>query len=790
MRLQTAFMLFVLAATACLAWACHAPAAEWSPVPGHIMTPFAKDVRPDNALPEYPRPQMVRDRWQNLNGLWQYAVETLPSGTFTPVLGLAAAASFTDARPPDAWQGTILVPFAIDAPLSGVGHILRPNERLWYRRTFTVPDDWRAGRVLLHFGAADWETSVYVNGRRLGQHRGGYDPFTFDVTDALRNGENELVVACWDATEAQCQAIGKQIMPENRKGFRYQPTGGIWRTVWLEPVPATHIRSFVITTEPDTGRVLVDADVAGRAEGARIEADIAGGRPVTRPDPTQAVVLLKDPHPWSPDDPHLYDLTVRLVVGDEVVDTVRSYVGLRKIERKRAADGFVRVHLNGKPIFQFGPLDQGYWPDGILTPPSDEAIRYDLEFLKKIGCNMVRVHVKTHPERWYYWADRLGLLVWQDMICLPKYGQTVTPAASAQWQTELERMMDALRNHPSIIMWVPFNEGWGQHDTKRIAALVAERDPTRLVDSASGWTDVGVGDTLDHHDYSFYPSIALQRYAGGRAVVLGEAGGFNMVVPGHTWHGDKKPSTTMDYTNDGGRPTVATADEMRDVFACWTENLRCLNAAAGLNAVVYTQITDVEHELNGFLTYDRRVPKTDPGPWGKMIRRLYCPPTLKPVAVKGPWKYSAGAPTAGGKNDTGGAAPVPAWATPDFGAIGWQTGRSPFASTRADGLPDVGTVTGASSYRLRRTFTLQRVPDRPALCIRVTRGCRIFINGHLFRNVVNQSRGPGLVQVCTIAFRPGEREWLKEGENTVAVLVPAAKGPNFFDLTLVDVQEP
>ena len=442
-------------------------------------------------------------------------------------------------------------------------------------------------------------------------------------------------------------------------------------------------------------------------------------------------------------------------------------------------------------MFQFGPLDQGYWPDGILTPPTDEAIRYDLEFLKTIGCNMVRVHVKTHPERWYYWADRLGLLVWQDMICLPKYGQTVTKEASAQWQTELERMMDWLGNHPSIIMWVPFNEGWGQHDTERFAALVAERDGTRLVNSASGWADVGVGDTLDHHDYSFYSSIALQQYAGGRAVVLGEAGGFNMVVPGHTWHGDKEPSTTLDYADDGGRPTVATADEMLEVFATWVDNLRCLNAFGGLDAVVYTQITDVEHELNGFLTYDRQAPKTDPRKWGEVIRRLYRPPELKTVVPAGAaWKVTTKVPPAGGKRAKDAPEPVPAWARPGFDDAGWQTGAAPFASEKADGLPPVGTVTGAPQYALRRTFTLERVPAKPVLHLVTTRQCRIFINGREFRNVVNQGRGPQLVDVCAIAFRPEERSLLKEGENTIAVLVPQAKGPNYFDLAVVDVVEP
>ncbi len=768
-----------------------APAGEWAPAGGHIMTPMAKDVGPDHALPQYPRPQMRRPQWQNLNGLWQYAVEQLPAGAFKPVQGLAPAETYTDAEPPAEWQGRILVPFAIDAPLSGVMHVLRPDERLWYRRTFRIPDAWDGRRILLHFGAVDWEAGIYVNGRRLGQHRGGYDPFSFDVTDALRDGENELLVACWDATEAQCQAIGKQIMPENRKGFRYQPTGGIWRTVWLEPVPKPNdIRRLRITPDIERGRVLVDA-IPGDPDGGpfRVEAEIPGGESVPCTNPTAAVVQLEEPRLWSPADPYLYDLVVRLRVGGEVVDRVRSYVGMRKVEVKKAADGFVRIHLNGEPIFQFGPLDQGYWPDGILTPPTDAAIRYDLAFLKTIGCNMVRVHVKSHPERWYYWADRMGLLVWQDMVCLPKYGQTVTPEASAQWQTELVRMMDWLRNHPSIIMWVPFNEGWGQHDTERFARLVAKRDPTRLVNNASGWTDRGVGDVLDHHDYSFYSSIAMQRYAGGRAVLLGEAGGFNRVVPGHTWHGKKRPGSNLDYRNDGGRPTVTTADEIYDVFDCWVDTLRCLNAAAGLNAVVYTQITDVEHELNGFLTYDRRVPKTDPARWGKVIRRLYRPPELKPlVAAGGEWRYTGQPPAAKGRK--AGSDTVPGWATPGFDASGWKTGKAPFATQTGDDLPPVGTACASAPYFLRRRFTLDRVPAKPALRLLLTKRCRVFINGRLFRNVFNRGRGPQQADVCTIVLRPAERKWLTRGDNTLAVHVQKAKGPDVFDAALLEVVEP
>jgi hypothetical protein len=761
-----------------------ATAAEWAPVKDHIMTPFAEVVTPETVHQEYPRPQMVRDRWENLNGLWDYAMEALPEGAFAPVQGLHEAATMTDGKAPASWDGKILVPFAVDAPLSGVMKILRPDQRLWYRRPFTVPITWRAGRVLLHFEAVDWETSVYINGDRLGQHRGGYDPFTFDITDALRYGENELVVAVWDATEQQAQAIGKQIMPENRKGFRYQPTGGIWRTVWLEPVAETSIERLKIVPDVDSGQVRVAAELRGDPAECRLEVDvIADERKVAMgiyPADAEVGVVVPDAKLWSPDSPFLYDLNVRLVRQGKVLDTVDSYFGMRKISVGKDDSGFTRILLNNEFVFQYGPLDQGYWPDGILTPPTDEAARFDIEFLKAIGCNMVRVHIKTHPDRWYYWCDRLGLIVWQDMICMPKYGQTVDPKAAQQWELEFARMIDWLYNHPSIVMWVPFNEGWSQYDTERITQWVKDTDPSRLVNNASGWTDHGVGDLFDVHDYTFYPSIPLPESAGGRALVLGEAGGHNITIPDHTWYTDVEPSEKMDFVNDINRVTYPTPEKMIDGYGFWLRSLPMLKDYHGLNAAVYTQITDVEHELNGFMTYDRIVPKFDIDKMRAMHMKLYEPaPTIAavlPLSKDEPqtWKMRTDKPAG-------------EWTEPDYDDGGWKTAVGPFGKT--DGPLKVGTTIEAKTIYLRKTFTLDEVPDAAAIRVAMCQSAEVYLNGTMVRTL--QSRGrEGQIKAGDVPLRTDEMKLLRQGKNVIAVAHQTGAGaPQYFDIGVIAVQE-
>ena len=578
---------------------------------------------------------MVRPEWQCLNGLWDYAVvgegdewksPNVENATFDP---LAKAMPAVPAR----WDGKILVPFAIESALSGIGQLVRPNQVLWYRRGFEVPGKWKGQRILLHFEAVDWHAIVWVNDKKIGEHKGGYTPFSFEVTDALKStGSQEVTLAVWDPSNAGDQAVGKQSLPETRKGFRYTPTTGIWQPVWLEPVPATSIRQIKITPQVDRGTVdvMVEATPAAPQDRSRtVELKVLdAGQVVARGTgkPGQHIIIkIPSARLWSPETPFLYDLKVKLGA-----DAVTSYFGMRQIGIRKDAAGLPRIQLNGKEIFSFGPLDQGYWPDGVLTPASDAAARFDVQYLRDIGCNMVRVHIKVHPARWYYWCDRLGLMVWQDFVCMPKYGSTITSASAAQWEQEMAREMDHLHNHPAIVQWLMFNEGWGQYDTERLAHWTMQRDPSRLVCNASGWKDTGTGHTCDAHDYSFHVAIARPGQLAVRAMSVGECGGFNVWVPGHLW-GDYKAKEIIDEIGEGGRESYLEAASWERRYKPWLESLQLLRSL-GLCAVVYTQITDVEHECNGWLTYDREVSKIPVQRLRGLHRRLYePPPALKPL---------------------------------------------------------------------------------------------------------------------------------------------------------------
>ena len=599
----------------------------WRMQAGPLATRWAAEVSPEAPLPEYPRPQLVRDDWGNLNGLWSYAVR---------------AAN----EPPDAFDGEILVPFPIESALSGVMRRVEPDEVLWYRRAFELPDDWGDRRVLLHFGAVDWDTTVWVNGTEVGRHQGGYDPFFFDVTDALaERTAHELLVRVTDPSDAGTQPRGKQVQAP--QGIWYTPVTGIWQTVWLEPVPEAHVAGLRI-----------DPDLAGARLGLTVRSDadpttttvhataLAEGRPVATAEgrPSEPLALaIPEPRAWSPDDPFLYDLVVELRRDGIVVDRVTSYAGLRDVAIGTDTAGVQRILLNGEPLFQYGLLDQGYWPDGLYTAPTDEALRYDLEVTKDLGFNLVRKHVKVEPARWYHWADRLGLLVWQDM---PNGGPHVAygegeAAGEVPWaenfERELLRVVDALHGHPSIVTWVPFNEGWGQHHTARLAALLEARDPTRLVNSASGWNDVGVGSLLDIH---WYTGPGAPDPDPVRASVLGEFGGLGLAVPEHTWQA----------RDNWGYQSYQDADALTDAYLDLVDRLWPLIAEPGLAAAVYTQTTDVEIEVNGLLTYDRAILKMDPDRLRAAHARLLREPPLVVVLVPTaeravhPWRWTAEAP--------------------------------------------------------------------------------------------------------------------------------------------------
>jgi beta-galactosidase/beta-glucuronidase len=572
-------------------------ADNWKPAGDHIMTRWAKEVSPANALPEYPRPQMRRDAWLNLNGLWDYAIVSTGTRMWRPR---------KDNKAPEQWDGKILVPFAVESALSGVGKMVGDNKRLWYRRTVTIPGDWNGQRILLHFGAVDWEATVWVNGEDMGSHRGGYVPFSFDITDALKSGgEQEIVVAVWDPSDVGDQARGKQV--REPFGIWYTPVTGIWQTAWLEPVPETSILDFVTACDIDNGMYQLTVSGVSTQPGDLIRAEARDGSAVIGKisGPVGRTLNLPVPQPklWSPDSPFLYDLSISLIRDGQVLDQVDSYFGMREIALERDHMGINRMILNNNPEFQWGPLDQGWWPDGLYTAPTDDALKYDIEITKKAGFNMLRKHVKVEPARFYYWCDKLGILVWQDMPNgdrnVDRNGKEIirTPESAAQFEAELQAMIDAFRNFTSIVMWVPFNEGWGQYDTARISRWVEQYDPTRLVNSVSGWLDVGAGHTMDIHRY---PGPGAPPNEATRASVLGEFGGLGFPVSGHTWLEEK----------NWGYRFYESEEALNTAYFDLLKELTPL-VKKGLAAAIYTQTTDVEIEVNGVMTYDREVIKLD-----------------------------------------------------------------------------------------------------------------------------------------------------------------------------------
>ncbi len=570
------------------------PTPERQPFVSALVTPWGEKVTEQNAWQAYPRPQMRRKQWQNLNGRWEYAV--------TPAARQEA---------PQAWQGRILVPFCLESKLGGVQKMLQGGQALWYRRTFTVE---RAERTLLNFEAVDYRCQVTVNGQAVGEHRGGNTPFSFDITAAVRAGENEVVVRVEDEQEG-FQLRGKQTV--NPHGIWYTQVSGIWQTVWLEQVGASRFEGLVIRTDAAAGTIQVAARASGGAravelrvkDGDRQVAKVAGevGREV--------VAKVADAKLWSPAAPFLYTLELDLLDGaGRVVDTVGSYAGIRTVGKRKDAQGHLRFTLNGQDIFHWGPLDQGWWPDGLLTPPSEEAMVFEIDWLKRAGFNMIRKHIKVEPRLYYYHCDRLGMMVWQDHVSGgkgPPWTFLKPDPKDAEWpdehhaqfRVELERMIGTLESHPSIVCWVPFNEAWGQHRTVEVGAWVARRDPSRLVNIASGGNFWPVGDIVDAHKYP-HPGFPFEQGQGGRfdgfVKVVGEFGGHGYPVKGHLWDAER------DNWGYGGLPK--TEAEYKERFAT---SIRMLNELRpqGVAGGVYTQTTDVEGEINGLMTYDRKVIK-------------------------------------------------------------------------------------------------------------------------------------------------------------------------------------
>jgi hypothetical protein len=734
----------------------------WKPAPVPIATKWAADVRADNVLPEYPRPQLVRVSrpWMNLNGLWDYAI-----------------APKSGEKPSETWSGKILVPFAIESSLSGVGKTVTPEEKLWYRRSIDLPTERRPGdRVILNFGAVDWQCDIFVNGVKVGSHSGGYDPFSVDITTAVKpNAPQELTVSVWDPADSHWQPRGKQV--RKPEGIWYTPVTGIWQTAWLEIRPEQAVDSLKITPDLAAGKLTVKtvSDTAGRA-GVKPLAEVtafAGQQAVasaTVEVGSEAVLDIPNARPWSPEDPFLYDLRVRLIQGGTVVDDVTSYVGMRSVAIGKDENGFQRILLNGKPYFMYGPLDQGWWPDGLYTAPTDEALRFDVEITRRLGFNMARKHVKVEPARWYYHADRLGLLVWQDMPngdrnIAPNEADIVrSPESAANYFKEWRAIMDSLHNQPSIVVWVPINEGWGQFETDKVLAETKAHDPSRIVDGPSGWADRGSGDLNDMHKY---PGPGMPPLEEKRAVVLGEFGGLGLPVKGHTWQSEK----------NWGYRSFTEIPALRSAYADLVRKLKPL-VAQGLAAAVYTQTTDVEIEVNGLLTYDRSVLKFDESELRVAHSELRLPmapirtATLIETSEKEPqqWLFI----TKKGGSDL--------WYTNGFDAEGngWQAGPGGFGTKETPGTV-VRTEWNTPEIWIRKSFELNEKPTSGQVILRIhhDEDAEIYLNGVQVANLKGYIGGYDDVELPEQALKA-----LQSGQNVIAIHVKQSTGGQYIDAGL------
>lgn len=568
--------------------------AQWQPAGEKVKTKWAEEINPEKVLPEYPRPVMERNEWQNLNGLWNYAITE-------------------KGKSPASYEGQILVPFAVESSLSGVGKTVGADKELWYQRTFTVPASWKGKKVMLNFGAVDWKADIWLNDIKIGQHTGGFTPFSLDITTALASkGDNKLVVKVWDPTDKGPQPRGKQV--NSPEGIWYTSVTGIWQTVWMEPVADYHITDIRTASDIDRKKLTIDVATNMKSPSEIIEVKIFDNKQLIATGKglngqTIEIQMPDNAKLWSPDSPFLYSMEVALTQGGKVTDKVNSYTAMRKYSTRRDKNGIVRLQLNNQDVFQFGPLDQGWWPDGLYTAPTDEALVYDIQKTKDFGFNMIRKHVKVEPARWYTHCDKIGMIVWQDMPNGDREPEwqmynyftgnelNRTAESEACYRKEWKEIMDYLYNYPCIGVWVPFNERWGQFKTVEIAEWTAKHDPSRLINPASGGNHFPCADILDLHHY---PNPTLDFYDAGRATVLGEYGGIGLALKDHLW----EPNHNWGYVK------FNTSQEVTDQYLKYADELYQL-IPRGFSAAVYTQTTDVEMEVNGLMTYDRKVIKID-----------------------------------------------------------------------------------------------------------------------------------------------------------------------------------
>ncbi|BCM90603.1 beta-galactosidase BoGH2A [Abditibacteriota bacterium] len=724
------------------------PAMAWAPKKAPIETKWAALVNPEKPLPEYPRPQLVRKDWLNLNGIWEYqsgaADDAVPAGK-----------KLTD---------EICVPYPVESALSGV---MEHHDRLWYRRNFTVPSSWKNKQVKINFGAVDYESEVYVNGKSLGVHTGGYVPFSYDVTPYLKGtGPQELIVRVFDPTEKGGQPRGKQTTDPG--GIMYTPTTGIWQTVWLEPVAKTSINSLHMIPDVDNSLVRITVAASNATGNTRVTLKVKDGNTVIKtvqgaPN-TELSVPVENPKLWTPNNPALYSVDISLTEGKKQVDSVGSYFGMRKIS-VGMSNGEPKLLLNNQFVFQMGPLDQGFWPEGLYTAPTDDALKFDIEMEKKFGFNMVRKHIKIEPARWYYWTDKLGILVWQDMPSPNSYIGNPPPIDKPAYEKQLNEVIKTLWNVPSIVMWVVFNEGQARHDTAYIVDVAKKLDPSRLVnrDSGGGYEDDThdgtVGDVDDVHSY---PPPAASGASPNQARVCGEYGGIGFIIKGHTWK-----STGWGYT------TINSAKELEELYGEFTGILKNLQDTKALSAAVYTEITDVEIESNGLMTYDRVI-KCDPDQIALANHFKYPLPTYRTIVptsetTSQTWKYTFSKPS----DD---------WFQNGFDATGWQSGPGGFGTANTPGIGKLGTEWNTPDIWLRRTFNPGNLApiELSQLLIRDyhDEDLEVYINGVLAYKKDGYT--------SSYESKPMTPEGLKAivpgGENTLAVHCHQTGGGQYVDV--------
>ena len=713
-----------------------------------VMTPWAQLVDPTAPLPDYPRPQMVRGNWLNLNGIWEFQV----GGVADPV---PTHQTLSD---------EILVPFPMESALSGVAE---QHPRSWYRRLFEIPTAWAGQKILLHLEAVDWESEVFVDGVSLGIHKGGYDRASYDITARVTQpGPHELIVRAYDPTDLYGQPRGKQTLSPG--GIMYTSCSGIWQTVWLEPVPQNSVTDLKLVPDIDTERLNLTVSVTGADTGLTVTAIARDGTTVvgtvSGPPNTQLRLSVPDPKLWSPNHPFLYDLEIKLSNGPTALDAVTSYFGMRKISLG-TVNGVVKMLLNNEFVFQFGPLDQGFWPDGIYTAPTDDALKSDIEQSKLLGFNMIRKHIKVEPARWYYWADKLGMLVWQDMPSVNSYTGSPQPIDESQFHSELTRVVESRGNSPAIVSWVVFNESQGQHNTTGLVADVKALDPSRLVNQASGGSFFGVGDILDDHSYPnpSYPVSATQ------AVVCGEFGGIGLGITNHTW------------APGWGYVAAADGDALATMFGDMCLQLSDQVGNHGLSAAVYTEITDVEIELNGFLTYDRHVRKPDADRIRASIAQASTPITVTPVlatseTVAQTWSFTTTTPAAN-------------WFGTDFNASAWSSAQGGFGSGQpAQTAPWRRTPWTSSDIWMRRNFNLGNLSPQQLANLRFTlfndEDVQIYINGVLAGSATGYRTSYSQMDLTT----SGRAAIITNGSNLLAVHCHQSGGGQFIDVGLGIVQ--